>query len=315
MIMKSEYSIYLSFFIWILLMSPVTGQDLAQNPVSGSCSETISWTVGPVDSRFAISKDELTGIVREVARLWSDAAGRDIFRYTPQQSDSVLTVHLIYSSQQYRFDEEEQLADSIRVLRQTFFPKQVSYRNRLATYRQVLNRYHNQLNRYNRAIELYNESLARVQVSGARSAREQERLNQYKSEAERIRPVLEEAGKAAENEEKRLTAHADELNKLADYINELIYRQNRLLGNWTAFKKGSYINIADRPKINVYQFDDPEQLRLVLAHEFGHALGIPHVENRFSVMYYRAEYQHTTPLQLTDEDIEALSENCGNKQE
>lgn len=311
--MKPEYTFYLSFFIWILLISPVTGQDLAQNPAAGSCGETISWTVGPVDSRFDLSKDELTDIIQEVTQLWSDAAGRDIFRYTPQQADSILTIHLIYSSHQSRFDEEGQLADSIRVMRQTFFPRQVSYRNQLAAYRQALNRYHNQLNRYNRAIELYNESLARVQVSGARSAREQERLNQYKSEAERIRPVLEEAGQAAENEEQRLTDLANELNEMADLINELIYRQNRLLGAWTAFKKGSFINIADRPKINVYQFDDPEQLRLVLAHEFGHALGIPHVENRFSVMYYRAEYQHTTPLKLTDQDIKALLEICGNE--
>ena len=315
MVMKPEYTYYLPVFIWILLMSPATGQDLIQNPAAGSCSETITWSVGPVDSRFGISKDELTGIVREVTRLWSDAAGRNMFSFTPLQADSILTVHLIYSSQQSRFDEEEQLADSIRVLRQTFFPKQVSYRNRMATYRQALNRYHNQLDRYNRAIELYNESLARVQVTGARSAREQERLDQYKSEAERIRPALEDAGKHAENEERSLTELADDLNELAEHINELIYRQNRLLGNWTAFKKGSYINIADRPKINIYQFDDPEQLRLVLAHEFGHALGLPHVENRFSVMYYRAEYQHSTPLQLTNEDIEALSETCGNEQE
>ncbi|PWN06807.1 matrixin family metalloprotease [Rhodohalobacter mucosus] len=308
--MKPETSFYLSALIWIFLFSSAKGQGLNQNPAAGSCGEAVEWTIGSVDERFGLSKNELTGIVEEVTGLWSDAAGRDLFSFTPLQADSILTIHLIYSSQQSQFDEEDQLADSIRVLRQTFFPKQVSYRNQMATYRQALNRYHSQLTRYNRAIELYNESLARVQVSGARSAREQERLDQYKSEAERIRPVLEEAGRNAESEEQRLTDLADELNDLADHINELIYRQNRLLGTWTAFKKGSYTNIADRPKINIYQFDDPEQLKLVLAHEFGHALGIPHVENRLSVMYYRAEYQHTTPLQLTVEDIEALSETC-----
>ena len=310
--MKTKHHFYLPVLFWILLVNPAIGQDFAQNPAAGSCEKPISWTIGSVDSQFGLSQQDLTDLVRDVTRLWSDAAGRDMFSYTDQSADSILTINLIYSPQQSRFDEEELIADSIRILQQTFYPKQVSYRNQMATYRQALNRYHSQLTRYNRAIELYNESLARVQVSGARSAREQERLDQYKSQAERIRPVLEEAEQEAAREEQKLIDLADELNNLADRINQLIYRQNRLLGTWTAFKKGAFINIADRPKITIYQFDDLQQLRLVLAHEFGHALGLPHVENRFSIMYYRAEYQNTSPLQLTEEDVKALKENCRN---
>ena len=310
-LMHNRFS-YAAAFTWILIIGPTAEFVFAQDLPAGNCSKAISWTIGTLDSRYDLTNDELKGIIEEATRLWSDAAGQDLFTFKPDPSDSVLKINLIYSTHQNQFDEEELIADSIRSLQTQYFPKQVSYRNQLATYQQSLNAYHDRLDTYNEAIDNFNESLERVQSAGARTAREQERLDQYKSEAERIRPLLNDAEKAAENEERRLIRLAGELNQLADLMNEMMYRQNRLLETWSAFKKGSYINIIERPRINIYQFDDPEQLKLILAHELGHALGIPHIENRLSVMYYRAEYQSVSYLQLTDEDVEALLSVCGN---
>lgn len=313
--MKCTCRSYFAAMTWALLIAPVLAPVSSQNLPAGNCEEPISWTIGAMDPRFDLTRNELIDIILETTDIWSDTAGRNLFLFSPQQSDSILNINLIYSPQQSQFDQEEMLADSIRTLQAEFFPKQVSYRNQMSTYRQALNRYHDQLNQYNRAIELYNESLARVQSAGARTAREQERLNQFKTDAERIRPVLKNAELAAEREEAMLIRLAEELNTLADQVNEMMFRQNRLLGNWSAFKKGSYINIVKRPRINIYQFDDAEQLKLVLVHELGHALGIPHVDNRQSVMYYRAEYQDVSSLELTDEDQAALNEVCGNGNE
>jgi predicted Zn-dependent protease len=70
------------------------------------------------------------------------------------------------------------------------------------------------------------------------------------------------------------------------------------------------LNVAGKRKINIYQFDDIERLTLVLAHEFGHALGLTHVGNPKSVMYYLTDRQDTRNLKLSEEDIRAFQYRC-----
>jgi predicted Zn-dependent protease len=65
--------------------------------------------------------------------------------------------------------------------------------------------------------------------------------------------------------------------------------------------------------INIYQFHDESDLELVLAHELGHALGLNHVENPESVMYYLMEKQNLENIQLTTQDLQAIKNVCGMK--
>jgi predicted Zn-dependent protease len=48
----------------------------------------------------------------------------------------------------------------------------------------------------------------------------------------------------------------------------------------------------------------------VLAHEFGHALGLDHVEDPQAIMYYLMDKQNIKDLKLTTDDINALKKGC-----
>ncbi|MDZ7758021.1 matrixin family metalloprotease [Rhodohalobacter sp.] len=291
------------------------GKLLSKQSGTAEYENPILWSVGTIDTQFGISESELVSILEKTTALWSDAISKELFRKDDSRSDSSLTIHLIYSQDQQRFDSETAIADSIMTLRQIFYPKQISYNHQVRIYQNYKNRHRDLLNKYNGMIEDYHEALSRVAVAGARTAREQDRLKSIKRHVDRLESEIVTAKRELKREEEILMQLADDLNSLADRINEYIYRQNRALGIWTTFRKGVYLNVADRPKINIYQFDDLYELQLVLAHELGHALGLPHVQNRKSIMYYRFGEQDPEELTLTVEDMEALNAVCSSDKE
>ncbi len=116
-----------------------------------------------------------------------------------------------------------------------------------------------------------------------------------------------------------IEAKRQQVNALAEEINALIKKYNYLVStvnanvstvNKTAgqeFEEGEYIYDRSGKRINIYEFKTRTELVRVLAHEFGHALGLDHNDNPKSIMYYLNQSSNEV---LTKEDLSSLKAIC-----
>lgn len=302
------------FFFGVLLIAGIYLSLAGKNsPVftpaaTDPCSETLTLTVGEIDNRYTITETELEEILVEVAALWSDAAGRQLVEFS---EEGRIPVHLIYSEDQARSSRERQLNDRIESMR-----IELSVLER--DYNQAQDRYDSRLDEYNEdALQL--QSDVNVLQNWIRQLNDQGGFNetQIRQLEERQRQI-ETRNRELDRRRVLLSSEADELNRQQDYLNERIAQKNRAIEEYNRtfsgtrrFTQGSYEWHGTESRINVFHFNGFRELKLVLAHETGHALGIDHVENTASIMYHLMGNQDVVNIRLSDEDRKALQEVCG----
>ena len=104
-----------------------------------------------------------------------------------------------------------------------------------------------------------------------------------------------------------LNGLADRINGVAKQLNRDVDAYNGKFGEPRQFDQGTYTGNS----INIYQFNDESDLRLVIAHELGHALNLEHIDDPKAVMYYLMDQQDLSIIELSNGDMEAIKQQCG----
>lgn len=308
---KQQLISYLAAFTFIFILDTETASSQSVPPGNGEssheCEETITWRFGSIDPRFTFDQDSLKTVVQQVSSLWSAAAGYPVIIYDPGGD---VELNLYYTDQQNYTDNEQELSGRIKRLRQIYYSQNVMYQRQERLFESDEILFNQKQSEYNSTVNEYNQTLDRIQTAGVRSRELDARLKRLERTVGAQESVLETKRRDLHDREQELHALSDELNQQADTVNELIYQYQKRFSSWRTFYQGVYLNVAGKRKINIYQFEDIGRLKLVLAHEFGHALGIDHVGNPNSVMYYLTDRQDTRNLQLSEEDIRAVQSRC-----
>lgn len=272
-----------------------------------ACSAAISYRIGALDSRFGIGREELQRAVEDAAGLWESAAGRTLFVHMPK---GAVRLNLVYDSRQEvtkrviaaRAGISEKLKEA-DLIKGRLQPLQ-------DTLRKLDRDYADQLASYERRQDDYNKLVVHWGNKGGAPEGEYQRLQ---SERASLKKVIE-----------TLEIKRRDLNRLADDANEQIDRHNDLLrranaeanalnesgATGIAFEEGVYIRQGGEQRIDIFQFEGETALRIILAHELGHALGIRHNANPSSIM---SPLIHADRVALTAEDIEGLKTACSGR--
>lgn len=296
--MNKKYFLEYSFFGVLIL-----GGFFLWESVVFPCEQPIEYTIGTFDPRFGLTQSEFLKEAEEAEKLWEDEVGHELFRYTPGAS---FAVNLLFDTRQERTVEAEKLESSLEKTKGTKEELEQKQKTVLERYEQAKKSYESALSSFQKQLGAYNADVEKWNKRGGAPSDVYEELG-------RVAKVLEKEGRALETKRVELNGLVKELNTfstktvaLVDAYNEEVDQYVHRYGEPQEFDQGEYVG----QEINIYQYDDIPHLRLVLAHEFGHALGLAHGQEATSVMFHLMKDQLLDPLILSDEDKTMLLDQC-----
>lgn len=269
-----------------------------------TCNVPLTYQIGSVDEEFMISTSTIRSVLTDAESVWESGTSRDLFSYSTSSAD--LTVNFTFDRRQQRTQEQNELDSNLSALEQSHEGLTSDLKNRRDQYNDLLSEYESARQQYEQALQEFNDRVNYWnQQSGVPESTQQE-----------LRAQRDQLDQARES----LSTTRDQLLRLQDQINRLTERSNRIaqtynekaetfasrFGSSREFSQATY----EDSTITIFQFEETADLRLAMAHEFGHALGLGHVENPEAVMYHLMEEQSLNPISLTPSDRQAVNSIC-----
>lgn len=242
-----------------------------------ACDKPLEYRIGSIDPRFNLTEDKLISQIKEAEKIW-ETRGRDLFAYS---STATLTVNMVY-------DRRQSLHSEINQLEKQLESQKGDLESRRTDFHRVARDFEARLDQFNSGVESWNSQ-------GGAPPEEYDAL--IKKQAE-------------------LAAEADKLNKLAAELNLETSEYNT--GVFQLNQRISDFNRDLRRKpeeglfdpgtgtIEIYFVVSEKELTHTIAHEFGHALGLGHIDNSNSIMFPFS----TEVVSLSPDDVQAIGELC-----
>lgn len=305
---------YIQAFLFLFLILVVACFALIQSDTSAprfisysACGQPLTYRIEHIDNRYKIDETSVIKVMKKVNKAWSDAVGKKLLEYS---KTGELGIHLIYSDEQQEFDSERQLMQRIENEKRQYQELKVKYEELTSQYGKELGDYKKNLADYNQKLHAYNTQVANWNSKGGVPKDKKQDLGDAKKQLDQLKTDLDRQRRAINQLGEKVHRYSNRLNSQAEQQNALVFHYNQRFNKQKEFDQGNYVKAGKQKNIYVYQFDDVKNLTMVLAHEVGHALGLNHVQNPTSIMYYLMDQQNEDKLQLTKEDIRAIKQQC-----
>lgn len=292
-----------SQFLIALLVALLAAGSFWYRSTADICPVPMTYRLGTLSPEFNLNEAEAISFMSQAEAVWEEEAGRDLFIY---DEDSDFVVNFVFDERQEFADTEMTETQALDAQRQRNEQVLETVSSLQAEYQKLKENYQAKVASYEERLSAYNQTVQRYNDRGGAPAGEYE--------------ALETERRSLDAEVSDLSTMTNELNNLAEQINDLSQRGNELINAYNRqvssynakygyereFTQGDY----QGDSINIYKFSSDKELLTVMIHEFGHALGIHHVEGESSVMYYLLA-DVAEPVTLSEEDKQAFVEACG----
>lgn len=271
------------------------------------CAVPVSYGIGSIDPRFDISTSTVLEAIDRATSAWSDAADRPLFIYDPV--NPILTVNFVYDTRQETTVKLKSLGLSINEDLRSYNELKAKYDSLSAGYKTTKAAFDKAYAAYQQQSTLYQQQVNIWNAKGGAPADVYKQLNAQKASLETQRDHIQSL-------QAQLNQAADSINALVSVLNHMVSVLNIDSSKYNSvgagvgqeFEQAVFESAPGRERIQVFEYDSSARLTRVLAHEFGHALGLDHVEDESAIMFRLNQAGNSKP---TKADIAELNRVCG----
>lgn len=307
--MLSLYSMKkLAQYILILAIIGASGYFVYQNTLS-SCDKPLKYSIGRFDTQFGVSEEDFKSYIAGAGSIWEKALGRKIFIYDSKAS---FKINLIYDERQLATIQKQKTEFGLSAIEDVFKKLDDGFNTFKSQYDQKVSSHEQDMALFKERKSAYDAKVAFWNSKDGAPKNEYESLNEERQylndEAERLNTEASSINTMTQ----QLNTLLKERNTKAAEYNRVVQDYNKKYGGGLEFNQAEYISNGGGKagEINVYQFGNKKDLTLALTHELGHAIGMNHVENSKSIMYYLTGINAETTPVPSPEDLSELKKVC-----
>lgn len=274
--------------------------DISRIAFLPACSSPLPYTIGTIDPRFNLTRDEVVAKLATAAKLWNDAGNRTLLAYEPDNLHA-MPVNFVYDERQQavalgqKIDttEASQNAEraALEAAQKAYIASQQAYATAIA--------------QFNAATEKYSEEVRQSNAAGGADKATYARLQAEQADLKARQVTLKQQGEALASQSDALKSKIEAFNAGVHQINQAVNSFNSAVGG--DFEEGQFVQEATGKKhIDIYAYKSQSELLHSLAHEFGHSLGLGHNENPASMMFP----YNKSGVTLSENDITDLKKVC-----
>lgn len=292
--------IALVYFASQRIQNPQLNHNSVADRLQHPLDTRLRYKIGHIDPRFKISVEQVQVLAQQATDIWFLGTQKQFFVYDP---NAKLSINLIYDQRQAdseaRHTEINQIENS-RATTEIEQQKLNQLESELSFYHQQISQlkanYQNKLDNYNQHVRQYNQ---------AHQAQSPTALTQLDIQKQQLQFEQQQLQQQIDQFNQKVSV----LNTQVNAVNQMNQQFNLSVDNFNQrfkprlFDKGMF----NGNEINIYEFQSNDDLRLTLAHEFGHALGLDHTNEPLSLMYPVLEKQDFQNFKLNMADLELLN--------
>lgn len=275
------------------------------------CIAPVKYSLGDFDDRFGMTEEEFLDVLKEAEQVWETPMNNELFKYTENKNTESVKINLIYDSRQESTEKLKTIGGAVDEARASYDALKEKFDNLKTEYLKMKSAFEARFALLETRKNQYEKEVEYVNAQGGATKEEYRRLEQEKLYINKEIEEINQIQKILNAKALSVNELVNSLNSLASSLNLDVRKFNEVGSeNGEEFEEGIYESDMLGTRINVFQYENRDKLLRVLAHEFGHALGLEHIDNKEAIMYRLNSGENLTP---TEDELNALRQRCDSR--